>query len=310
MSDDDRYWAHVRIHPDSGRPVPHLLLEHLHGVADRAATFAASFAGDWARLAGLWHDLGKYRPGFASYIRQANAIDAHIEGHVKDRDKTHSAAGAIWAERLLTERHGAQGRMMARALQYAIAGHHAGLDNWDGGLAARLASEDARRECDEALAACPAPSVLRPESLPSSISGLPLGDERKDIPGRFALWQRMLFSALVDADFLDTEAFLDEGRSVGRGGAPPIPDLKGALDDHMTALGANAPDTPVNRLRADILRQCREKAKRAPGAFTLTVPTGGGKTLASLAFALDHAVAHGKRRVIYAIPYTSIIEQT
>ena len=310
MSDDDPHWAHVRIDPDSARPVPHLLLDHLHGVADRAAAFAASFASDWARAAGLWHDLGKYRPGFANYIRQANAIDAHIEGRVKDRDKTHSAAGALWAERLLAERHGAQGRMMARALQYAIAGHHAGLDNWDGGLAARLASEDARRECDEALAAGPAPSVLRPESLPDSIRGLPLGDERKDIPGRFALWQRMLFSALVDADFLDTEAFLDKGRSAGRSGAPPIPALKVALDDHMAALGANASDTPVNRLRADILRQCRDKAARAPGAFTLTVPTGGGKTLASLAFALDHAAAHGKRRVIYAIPYTSIIEQT
>ena len=308
---EDSHWAHVRIDPNTGLPVPHLLHDHLIGVADRASDFAASFGAEWAWIAGLWHDLGKYRSGFSKYIRQANAIDAHIEGRIRDRDKTHSAAGAVWAERLLLERFGTEGRMMARALQYVIAGHHAGLDNWDGGLAARLASEDAQRECDEALDAPGIlPSLLRPDRTPGSIRSLPLGDERQDIPGRFALWQRMLFSALVDADFLDTEAFLDEGRSAGRIGAPPLSTLKSLLDQHMDGLAAHASDRMVNRMRADVLRQCRDKATRPSGAFTLTVPTGGGKTLASLSFALDHAVLHGKRRVIYAIPYTSIIEQT
>jgi CRISPR-associated endonuclease/helicase Cas3 len=307
---DGAHWAHVRRDPDSGEVVPHHLDDHLQEVAAGAAKHADGFGADWARFAGLWHDLGKYRKGFGQYIRQANAIDAHIEGRVKDRDKTHSAAGAIWAERLLTERYGKQGRMMARALQYVIAGHHAGLDNWHDGLSARLASADAQRECDEALAAGPPAEVLRPAGLPDSIRSLPLGNESKDIPGRFALWQRMLFSALVDADFLDTEAFLDAGRGARRGSPPSLSTLKCALDEHMAALAAKASDTPVNRLRAAILRQCREKAMQPSGAFTLTVPTGGGKTLASLAFALDHAVRHGKRRVIYAIPYTSIIEQT
>ena len=120
----------------------------------------------------------------------------------------------------------------------------------------------------------------------------------------------MLFSALVDADFLDTEAFLDAGRGANRGNPAALSALKSALDEHMAALAAKASDTPVNRIRADILRQCRDKGMRPSGAFTLTVPTGGGKTLASLAFALDHALQHRKRRVIYAIPYTSIIEQT
>ncbi len=127
---------------------------------------------------------------------------------------SHSAVGAVWAERLLSERFGAEGRMMARALQCAIAGHHAGLEDWDDGLATRLASEDADRECDEALgvAGLP-PSVLRPARLPDSLRSLRLGDERKDISGRFALWQRTLFSAPVDADFLGTERATFTGRA-------------------------------------------------------------------------------------------------
>ena len=306
----DSMWAHVRVDATTGVPTPHMLDEHLHEVAELAGRFAGDYGKDWACLAGLWLDLGKFRPGFQRYIRQANNVDAHIEGRIKDRDKTHSAAGALWAEHLLTERFGPQGQLMARVLQYLIAGHHAGLDNWDGGLAARLASEDARQEFDEALAQRPPDAILRPESLALLLASAPLGNERAAIPGRFALWARMLFSALIDADFLDTESFMDGGRSVSRQGAPGLPALKTALDAHMSLLAENADDTPVNRHRADILAQCRLKAVEAPGVFTLTVPTGGGKTLASLAFALDHAVRHDKRRVVYAIPYTSIIEQT
>ena len=306
----DAMWAHVRVDATTGAPTPHLLDDHLHKVAELAGGFADGYGKEWAHLAGLWHDLGKFRPGFQRYIRQANNVDAHIEGRIKDRDKTHSAAGALWAEHLLTERFGPQGQLMARVLQYLIAGHHAGLDNWDGGLAARLAGDDARKEFDEALAQNPPDAVLRPESLALLLKSAPLGDEHVATPGRFALWARMLFSALIDADFLDTESFIDGGRSLSRQGAPGLPVLKTALDVHMSALAESADDTAVNRLRADILAQCRLKAAAVPGVFTLTVPTGGGKTLSSLAFALNHAVRHGKRRVIYAIPYTSIIEQT
>lgn len=303
-------WAHVRVDPDTGKAVPHLLNEHLSKVGDLAGRFADGYGKDWARLAGLWHDLGKFRPGFQRYIRQANNVDAHIEGRIKDRDKTHSAAGALWAERVLAERFGPSGQLMARVLQYLIAGHHAGLDNWDGGLAARLASEDARKELEEALAQNPPDALLCPDSLALLLKTAPLGDERAATPGRFALWARMLFSALIDADFLDTESFMDRSKSAARTGAPGLAAMKAALDAHMWAMARGADDTPVNRLRADILAQCRRKAIAQPGVFTLTVPTGGGKTLASLAFALDHALQHDKRRVIYAIPYTSIIEQT
>jgi len=115
---------------------------------------------------------------------------------------------------------------------------------------------------------------------------------------------------LVDADFLDTEVFMDGNKAAARSGYRDIPDLTADFDKHMAALAATADNTPVNVIRADILRQCREKVALAPGLFSLTVPTGGGKTLSGMAFALRHAVQHKKQRIIYVIPYTSIIEQT
>jgi len=303
-------WAHVRIGTATGQPLAHLLDEHLKHVAALASSFAPGGSRDWAYLAGLWHDLGKYRPGFQRYIRSANGIDAHIEGRVTDREKTHSAAGALWAERVLTERFGPQGQMMSRVFQYLIAGHHAGLDNWTDRLACRLSADDAQHELETALAADPEHAVLHPPLPELSLAALPVSNERAGTPGRFALWLRMLFSALVDADFLDTERFMDEARTQARATGPELGAMKAALEAHLASLAAQAADTAVNRLRAGILEQCRSKAAKEPGVFTLTVPTGGGKTLSSLAFALHHAVRHGKRRIVYAIPYTSIIEQT
>ena len=123
---------------------------------------------------------------------------------------------------------------------------------------------------------------------------------------------RMLFSCLVDADFRDTEAYYDqlEGRKSARDWpelTDLLPELRAVFDGHMAQLN---PDTELNQLRAEVLAAIRAKASLPPGLFTLTVPTGGGKTLASLGFALDHAAQHGHRRIIYAIPYTSIIDQT
>lgn len=278
----------------------HLLSDHLEAVAALAAEFSSDFETSeplqrWAYLAGLWHDLGKYRPGFQKYVRLADNPDAHIEGKVAGREKTHSAAGALWAQRQLNQ----PGQPLGNILAYLIAGHHAGLDDWHEGLKERLGGEDAQRELQDTLAAQPPADILGHGALAARIPG--------GAPG-FALWVRMLFSCLVDADFLDTEAHFDAGRPTRRQGFPSLVQMRQAFDAHMAALPAA--DTPVNRLRADILRQCRAKAALAPGFFSLTVPTGGGKTLSSLTFALEHAQAHGQRRVIYAIPYTSIIEQT
>ena len=118
----------------------------------------------------------------------------------------------------------------------------------------------------------------------------------------------MLFSCLVDADWLDTERFMDPKRAADR--PETFDDLHTLLGRYHAHMATFRADTPVNKLRADILRAVLAKAQNAPGLYTLTVPTGGGKTLASLGFALEHAKAHGKEKIIYAIPYSTIIEQT
>jgi CRISPR-associated endonuclease/helicase Cas3 len=121
----------------------------------------------------------------------------------------------------------------------------------------------------------------------------------------------MIFSCLVDADFLATEWFMNRQRASQRSTNRATPDrLLARLDEYLAEKQRLATETTVNRHRREVLAKCREKAALAPGFFTLNVPTGGGKTLSSLAFALTHAAAHGLRRVIYAIPFTSIIEQT
>lgn len=287
----------------------HLLATHLQSVATKAADFSAAFESAaatqrWAYLAGLWHDLGKYRPGFQRYLLQSDNPDAHIEGKVGGREKTHSAAGALWAMETLEKTHGANGKLAARVLAYLIAGHHAGLDDWDGGLNERLAQADCQTELQEAKDAKPPASILDSGEFAPDLRQIPAG------AAGFALWVRLLFSCLVDADFLDTEAHFDSGRPARRDGFLTLDQMRVALDEYMSAKAASATPSTVNNLRADILRQCRDKAELPAGFFSLTVPTGGGKTLSSLAFALNHAQTHGKRRVIYAIPYTSIIEQT
>ncbi|MFO1228982.1 MAG: CRISPR-associated endonuclease Cas3'' [Alicycliphilus sp.] len=286
----------------------HLLEDHLQAVAGAAAELAETLDGDgrsarWAAIAGQWHDLGKYRPGFQRYVRQAGeGENAHIEHRVAGREKTHSAAGALWAMQQLEQQHGAPGKLAARVLAYLIAGHHAGLADWEGDLAVRLGNADSAQELQDALDAQPPQAILDAGDFVPDLKAIPGGKEG------FALWVRMLFSCLVDADFLDTEAHFDAGRPARRSGFPTLTQMHQAFDAWMAALPVRA--TPVNALRADILRQCCARAALAPGFFSLTVPTGGGKTLSSLAFALEHAQQHGQRRVIYAIPYTSIIEQT
>ncbi len=267
---------------------------HLQNVAERAASFAAPFgASSWAYLAGLWHDLGKYAPEFQHYIAAAN--DASLE--TKLGKVNHSTAGALYAlERLDT---------FGRILAYPIAGHHAGLPDWQSETAPQssLSHRLAQPEYLRAAKAGRLPSLILDRQRP--------GDKAKcgtDLSR--SLWLRMLFSCLVDADFLDTEAFIEPERASLRQGYPTLADMAPLFNHYMTEKSTQASDTPVNRIRAEVLAACRQKSTEAPGLFTLTVPTGGGKTLSSLAFALGHAMAHGKRRIIYVIPYTSIIEQS
>lgn len=315
--------AHVWVDIVNGVRRFHLLHEHSQAVGEQAATFAAAFGPQWGRIAGRWHDLGKFRQGFRDYIRGVNGLDAHLELRwPTGSEKSHSAAGALHALGLFGRRWPELRRPMARSLAYVIAGHHAGLADWVNGLDDRLLgsrSPDSRREHDEAVAACrqEAPELLElpPDfDLESACRAIP-GVGSTSHPLALSMWIRMLFSALVDADFLDTEHFMDVGKSLRRQGFAAIADYQRQLDQHLAHMAAEVEargrsQDPVMRARRQVLEQCRAKAALPPGVFTLTVPTGGGKTLSSLAFALTHAAHHGHRRVIYAIPYTSILEQT
>jgi len=315
--DDCDFIAHVR--KDGERKVAHPLNSHSLAVSSLAGEFAATFeASAWAALAGLWHDLGKHRPGFQHYIRRCADLDAHIEGRIADVDKTHSAAGALWAIKYLPQRDPKTGGAIARVMAYLIAGHHAGLGDWQSELTARFNKADSQRELEEATAAGTPKNILKPENALPDLAALKSHVEKRDgsdISGRFALWVRMLFSCLVDADFLDTERFMAHDKSEGRDGFLSLDEMAQRLAKHLENMACDVSergeaDSAVNRKRRHILQCCLDRASEAPGFFSLTVPTGGGKTLSSLAFALNHARHQQKRRIIYAIPYTSIIEQT
>lgn len=271
-----------------------LLSVHLAEVGTRAAEFAARFGADEiARAAGLLHDIGKCSDQYQQYIR----------GEAPSPD--HSTAGAkVAAHRYAAPDQAVFGRLIA----FAVAGHHAGLADGTGSSAAtldaRLAKVVPRYDGWEA----------QTHSLSERLRArLPFKPGNKSDPGySLAFLGRMLFSCLVDADFLATECFYTRasGERIERGGHEPLSVLQARLDEYMMRLVKKAEPGPVDGLRAEILAHARVKAALTPGLFTMTVPTGGGKTLASLAFALDHAVRHGLERIIYVIPYTSIIEQT
>jgi CRISPR-associated endonuclease/helicase Cas3 len=264
------------------------LEDHLRRVADQAGEFAAAFdARDWGRLAGLWHDLGKLLPEFQERLRGSPVrVD-------------HAGPGAVAA---LTLGNAAIG------LALAIAGHHAGLANIQARgettitpLLDRLADNAAAWQRLQAAV----PLTIFPQSLPATP---PVLSARNDAEKRrLELWIRFLFSALVDADYLQTERFYDPAIAEHRRRYDSVGVLCDRLNAHLAKFRT---DTPVNRLRAEVLVDCRRAAALPPGLFSLTVPTGGGKTLSGIAFALDHALRHGQRRVVVAIPYTSIIEQT
>lgn len=304
--------AHIRKKEDGNWDQPHDLEAHINGVAILAEGFATSFGnGDWGRISGLWHDLGKYRPAFQEYIRKSSGYenDAADEGGPGRVD--HSVVGALWA----AERFADYSPEVGRALGYLIAGHHAGLPDWShevgigGALGDRLKD---RSNLVDALSATPPDSLLKAVPPGSSPCGRAPSLENDGIMREsMHLWIWMLFSCLVDADFLDTESYMDPRRTLARTAeAKGLSELKRQFDDYMAKKVALAPQTPVNAARAKILAECRSHAEWEPGMFSLTVPTGGGKTLSSMAFALEHAIKKGKSRIIIAIPYTSIIEQT
>lgn len=289
------FHAHSTSHSD--RSDWQTLPEHSLAVAALAAGFGArmGIAGA-AGIAGLLHDLGKYDPDFQKRLAGASIA---VE---------HSIAGAAW---LLQHAASPRDKVLAELIAHAIAGHHAGLPDRGGDPSAlneRLDRANLARLDGSWI------DDLRPD-VSNLMPSVPLRGLREHVAFRLAFLGRMIFSCLVDADYKDTEAFYGrtEGKAADRAWpalAERLPDLIDRLDRALAAKAAAAPDAPVNQLRQHVLGHVRGQAAEAPGLFTLTVPTGGGKTLTSLAFALDHARAHGLDRIIYAIPFTSIIDQT
>lgn len=257
------------------------LSDHLTSVADLAAGFAAAWGGgDLAHLAGLLHDLGKVSPVFQEYVRGQTP-----------RGGDHSTFGAC----LSMER--------CELLAFPLAGHHAGIAD-RGDLKARL-----KQWAAEALS--PTLRTAAEQLLPglSSLAtpGLP---PHASSPRETELLIRMLFSTLVDADFLDTEHHFQEDRAGRRRLWPPISELAQRFSAAHSALSSQAVTSPLNAVRNSIYEQCLAASEEAPGFFGLTVPTGGGKTLSAMGFALAHALRWGMNRVLVVIPFTSIVEQT
>ena len=279
------------------------LQSHSVNVGEIAAEFARVFgAQKIAYQTGQLHDLGKYSELFNQRLHGGPSVD-------------HATAGA----KVAIERWG---NVIGKLMAFCIAGHHAGLANGNG-------EGDNRRTLKQRLALqfgadIPALDNLWQQEikLPQNLSAPPLKADTHHPFFSYAFFTRMLYSCLVDADYLDTEAFYSnlENKAVERGGYPDLNALQHNFNQFINAFRrriAQAPEqteaekrnAALNRLRSEILDHAVEQAAQPQGLFTLTVPTGGGKTFTSMAFALEHAKRHGMRRVIYVIPFTSIIEQ-
>jgi len=270
-----------------------LLKDHLLAVQKEAADRGRKFgAGKAAGQAGLFHDIGKYTKPYQKRLRGGPAVD-------------HATAGAKMVDTLAET---AIDRAMAQLIAYAIAGHHGGLPDMHretGSLDERLKKELDSLDPTWKLEIRSDITDLRPERFK-------LGKDNETIAFQLSFLTRMIFSCLVDADFRDTENFYAtaEGKTVDRDWpmlSEVVDQLLNNLNDHLAGFDSKG---KVNRLRREILAHVRAQAHGSPGLFSLNVPTGGGKTLTSLAFALDHAKAHGLERIVYAIPFTSVIDQT
>ena len=313
MTKSSAYLGHLD--EETGRE--QLLCDHLTGVADLAERFAAAFGEEaMGRLLGLYHDIGKYSREFQAYMRADEEEKKRRRGRID-----HSTAGTQEVVKLRQsvddEQSRRLGRGMTQVMAFCIAGHHGGIPNRgttantaeEGTLLSRLKRQNlpdyrAYHEADLPQT-LPPPSLLLAQVVRAPLSAM--------------LYTRMLFSCLVDADFLDTEAFMSAG-NVEREGFASMEILLERLQESLeekfsqpkTEKEKQKRQLPINEKRSALLAESIAAGKEARGnLYRLTVPTGGGKTISSLAFALHYA-AHAKRkrrRIIYVIPYTSIIEQ-
>ena len=279
-------------HKNSKDDSEQLLNEHLIGVSRLAGKFASEFGeADIGKIVGLYHDIGKYSLEFQKYIR----------GERKLRTD-HSTAGAY-------ELYNVKNYVNLISA-FCVAGHHGGLINigmpsipdettFFGRLKKKIPNYDAYKQEIE-IPHASSNSKLLPIIIKDSFAAM--------------FYTRMIFSCLVDADFLDTEKFMRAGK-INRGGFSEVALLKKILDEYIDKNFLNEKNVrynePINQRRREILKECTNNGdKFTENLLSLTVPTGGGKTISSMAFALHNAVKNGRKRIIYVIPYMSIIEQT
>ena len=278
-------------HTPNDRGRWHLLEDHLRAVGDLAAEHASRFGfTELGRRLGLLHDVGKASDEFQSYLRCYDAEQRGIAPPVSRTD--HKLAGAQLALRLGS---------VCELLVLPVLGHHGGLSS---------PSEAKSRLKDPGVSECVSQAIRRVERVlpPAMPTGVEAAAQVRTATACEML-VRMLFSCLVDADFLDTERHWSPANASLRGASPDIPRLWSAFEAAQSQFQSEAPATPVNTIRREICDACVAAAEQPRGVFRLTVPTGGGKTRSGMAFALKHAAIHDLRRVIVAIPYTSIIDQ-
>lgn len=289
----ERFYAHTPV--DDGPW--HDLIEHLKQTAASAQKNAAKFgAGELARLAGLWHDLGKFNPKFQRYLRDCEAAKRAGKG-APAKGVPHAPHGARFA------------REAFPPLMQVIHGHHAGLNETEY-VKARLDEPWLSEAYDEILDL--ARRHLENFGVPENPAALLSDPPRNALEHEFFL--RMVFSTLVDADFLDTEIHFEKENAARRQISTAPSEMWEVLRRDQVERFARpeilASETAVDRVRAEVYEACVDAAAEPQGVFRLSVPTGGGKTRSGLAFALKHAKEHGLDRVIVAAPYTSIIDQT
>ena len=279
-----QFYAHSRKADEPGEWQQ--LEEHLRAVAGMAEMFAPAGWEEQARLAGLLHDAGKYQAAFQKYI--AENVDASNEGK-RGKGVQHAIVGAALAMRI--------GSTSLPAV-LAIQAHH-------GALRSVPEAQNAIKANGRELLRNAERDGLPPALGLGAAPVLP--EEARRNACALAMGTRFVFSSLVDADLLDTECW--SKREPRQTAAASIPELAGRVEASCRERVREASSSPLNHIRSEVLNACFRSAELAPGTFTLTVPTGGGKTLSGLAFALRHAVRHGLRRVIVVAPYTSILEQ-
>ena len=284
-----KYYAHSS--PDESEADWQSLDDHLKSVGQMAAKSASHFgAEELAEVSGLLHDLGKYCSEFQQRLRGSKRRVDH----------------ATWGAKIAFEKYGPQ---IGSLLAYGIAGHHAGLADGSEDIKGQTITPLTQRLTAE-LETQLDPIWQEEIELVTRPAMPPLKLESQTQLFQLSILGRMLYSCLVDADFIDTDNYYRaiKAQPPRNNQYPTIRQLKKEVDQYLSQ-SKFQDEEGINAIRKRILAHVRNQAKQAPGLFSLNVPTGGGKTLSSLAFALDHAARHGQRRIILVIPFTSIVEQ-